>query len=129
MKKILIIEDDQFFIQTLSQMFDPKDFQIISASDGEEGISKIKSELPDLVLLDFIMPKVNGDEVLEQVKSDSMIKDIPIIVLTGLAVDKADLIDKGAEKCYIKVDLDPVQFVEEIKQRLHVVSEKPTTPH
>lgn len=90
MKKILIADDRYEVVELVKATLEGEDYQVIDASDGREALEKIKREKPDLVLLDIIMPKMDGFEVLSEVKKDPRTKDIPIIMLTakGQKVDK-----------------------------------------
>lgn len=86
-KKILIVEDERSIIKALRiEMKDDYDF--IEALDGEEGEKLIRLEHPDLVILDLILPRKDGFEVLESIKRDSATKDIPVIILTCVGGDK-----------------------------------------
>jgi len=93
MKKILIADDRYEVVELVKATLEGEDYQVIDASDGKEALEKIKREKPDLVLLDIIMPKMDGFEVLSEVKKDPKTKEIPIIMLTakGQKLDK----DKG----------------------------------
>ena len=93
MKKILIADDRYEVVELVKATLEGEDYQVIDASDGKEALEKIKREKPDLVLLDIIMPRMDGFEVLSEVKKDPRTKDIPIIMLTakGQKLDK----DKG----------------------------------
>jgi len=82
--KVLIAEDDKFLSKVLSDKFTRKNYCVVVASDGIEAVNKIKSEMPDIVLLDLIMPNKNGFEILEEVKVDSKYKNIPFIILSNL---------------------------------------------
>jgi len=86
--KILIAEDDKFLSKVLSDKFSRKNYNVIVASDGIEAVNKIKSEIPDIVLLDLIMPNKNGFEILEEVKTDAKYKEIPVIILSNLGQKK-----------------------------------------
>ena len=88
--KILIAEDDKFLVKVLSNKFARKGFDVIISGNGNETVDKIKSEKPDLVLLDLIMPYKNGFDVLEEVKMDKNCKDIPVIILSNLG-QKSDI--------------------------------------
>jgi CheY-like chemotaxis protein len=88
--KVLIAEDDKFLSKVLSDKFTRKNYTAIIASDGIEAINKIKKELPDIVLLDLVMPNKNGFEILEEVKTDERYKKIPVIILSNLG-QKSDL--------------------------------------
>jgi len=82
--KILLAEDDKFLVRVMSDKLKRKDFDVILASDGVEAVNKIKSDKPDLVLLDLVMPNKSGFEVLEEIKTDEEFKDLPIIILSNL---------------------------------------------
>ncbi len=83
MKKILIADDKLEVVELLRATMEGEDYQIISASDGKEALEKIGKEKPDLVLLDIVMPKMDGFEVLSEVKRDPKTKEIPVIMLTA----------------------------------------------
>ncbi|KKT42054.1 hypothetical protein A2W54_03405 [Candidatus Giovannonibacteria bacterium RIFCSPHIGHO2_02_43_13] len=84
MKKILFIEDEESLQRAMGSMLEQKKMQILKALNGEDGLNIAKKETPDLILLDLILPKKNGFEVLGELKKDPGTKDIPIIVLTNL---------------------------------------------
>lgn len=106
-KKILIVEDDEELIEAMKDRFEQEGFVVITAVNGEEGVKTAKAKHPDLILLDVMMPKLNGMEALAQLRQDSWGKDVPVFVLTALdAEDKrreaaqmgADYIVKSATK-------------------------------
>ena len=84
MKKILFIEDEESLQRAMGSMLEQNKLQILKALNGDEGLAIAKKEMPDLILLDLILPKKNGFEVLVELKKDPGTKDIPIIVLTNL---------------------------------------------
>ena len=84
MKKILFIEDEESLQRAMGSMLEQNKLQILKALNGDEGLAIAKKEMPDLILLDLILPKKNGFEVLGELKKDPGTKDIPIIVLTNL---------------------------------------------
>lgn len=100
--KIIIIEDDHFFQNFYSIKLKELGYEVEVANDGQEGIDKIKTFLPDLILLDLIMPVKDGFEVLESLKADSTISEIPVIVFStlGQQTDIKKALDLGA-KLYI----------------------------
>ncbi len=104
MKKILIADDKPEVVELITASLKGEGYQIITASDGREALEKIGKEKPDLVLLDIIMPKMDGFEVLIEAKKDQKTKDIPIIMLTaeGQRLDKDKGIKLGAEDYIIK---------------------------
>lgn len=84
MKKILFVEDEPTLQKTLGDFLKKSGYEIISALDGEEGIRKAEDEKPDLILLDLILPKMEGFDILRKLKLDLKTKDIPVIILTNL---------------------------------------------
>ncbi|QQG40536.1 MAG: response regulator [Candidatus Levyibacteriota bacterium] len=86
--KILIAEDDAFFQKFYSTKLTEKDFEVITASDGEETLAKVLESKPDLILLDLIMPKKDGFEVLTALSKDAISKDIPVIVFSSLGQEQ-----------------------------------------
>jgi DNA-binding response OmpR family regulator len=83
-KKILVIEDDKFLSNILKIKLERAGFKVIQAFDGEQGLSLIKAELPALVVLDLVMPKVSGFEFLERMSMDPQIGKIPVVVASNL---------------------------------------------
>ena len=79
----LVIEDEAFILDLLVYKFKDQNWKIISAMNGEAGIEKAKEEKPDIILLDILLPGMNGYEVLEQLKADEQVKDIPVLVLSN----------------------------------------------
>jgi DNA-binding response OmpR family regulator len=120
---IAIVEDDNLLARMYAQKFEKDGYKAIIANDGQEGLDIIREQKPDLVLLDIMLPKINGFKVLEKIKEDSskQIKNIPVVLLTNLARGKQD-IDRGLERgavCYlIKWETTPTQVVEKIKEIL-----------
>jgi DNA-binding response OmpR family regulator len=86
--KLLLVEDDIFFRDFYASKFKEKQFDIQVAADGEEGIAFIESFMPDLVLLDLIMPKKDGFAVLEEMKAKKLLDKIPVIVFSTLGQNK-----------------------------------------
>ncbi len=82
--KIAVIEDDVFFQKFYSTRLTEQGYQIVVASDGEEGLEKIRAEKPNAILLDIIMPKKNGFELLEEMQKDPEISKIPVLVFSTL---------------------------------------------
>ena len=82
-KNILIVDDDVDIINALKLRLEADDYKVATALDGEEGFKKAKSEKPDLILLDAVMPKKDGWTFVREMKKDDSIKRIPVIVLTG----------------------------------------------
>ncbi len=99
-RHILCIEDEPEMIDLIRLILSRKGFEVSGASGGQEGIYKIRSEKPDLILLDLMMPFMDGWEVYQQMKADEATKNIPVIVVTA----KAQSIDKVLGLHIAKVD-------------------------
>ncbi len=120
MTKILIVEDDPFLQKMYNKKFQVAGFIVETASNGEEGLSKMKSFAPDLVVMDVMMPKLNGLEAIDKAKADEDLKKIPILVLTNLSSteDAETAVKKGAIGYLVKSEYTPSQVVEKIKEAL-----------
>ena len=120
MKKILIIEDESALQKTLGDSLSQQGYQPISALDGEIGLKLAQSKNPDLILLDLILPKMHGFDVLKKLKDNEETKAIPIIVLTNLEgigdIDKA--LELGATTYLVKAQYTLEEVVEKIKKAL-----------
>lgn len=119
-KTILIVEDDKFLRELIAQKLIKEGYQIIEAVDGEEGVKKIKEGKPDLVLLDLILPGIDGFEVLAKTKEDPSVAQIPVIILSNLG-QKEDVekgLKLGAIDYLIKAHFTPGEIIEKIKSAL-----------
>lgn len=120
MKKILFIEDEFALQKTFGDILKQEGYEMISALNGEIGLNMAKDNEPDLILLDLILPKVHGFEVLKGLKEDEKTKDIPVIVLTNLEgikdVDTA--LEIGATTYLVKAQYTLEEIVEKIKKAL-----------
>ena len=97
--KVLIVDDDPFNLDLLEQELTEQSYVIERANDGQEGLEKVESFLPDVILLDYMMPKMNGIEVVKRLKQDERFKGIPVVLLTakGSQKDKVEGLDAGAD--------------------------------
>lgn len=116
-KKLLLVEDDAVLQKALSEFLVTEDFDVVCASDGEDGISKAINEKPDLIILDIILPKKDGYEVIKEVKAFPETKDVPIVLLTNLGslndVEKA--LELGATTYLVKADYKLEEITKKIK--------------
>lgn len=119
-KKILIIEDEETLQKALMQYLQEEKFDVLSASDGEKGVELVKSEKPDLVLLDIILPKKNGFQVLEEIKQNEVTRNIIVIILTNLESmeDIQRAFDKGAMTYLVKSEYKLEDIVKKINEAL-----------
>jgi len=120
MQKILIIEDDKFLRELITRKLSAENYEIIEAIDGEEGLKKLKERKPDLVLLDLILPGIDGFEVLSKMKDDPVLASIPVIILSNLGqredVEKG--LKLGAVDYLVKAHFTPNEIVEKVKNSL-----------
>ncbi len=120
MKKILIIEDDKFLRELIARKLEREGYEASEAVDGEEGFKKIKAENPDLVLLDLILPGIDGFEVLSKMKEDISVAKIPVIILSNLG-QKEDVdrgLKLGATDYLIKAHFTPGEIIEKVRNVL-----------
>ena len=119
-KTILFIEDESALQKTFGDILGKEGYDMISALDGEIGLKLAKSKKPDLILLDLVLPKVHGFEVLKELKSDPGTKDIPIIVLTNLETieDVNKAIELGAKTYLVKTQYNLEEVVEKVKKAI-----------
>jgi DNA-binding response OmpR family regulator len=118
--KILIVEDDKFVRELISQKLTEEKFEVSSAKDGEDGVVKIESEKPDLILLDLILPGIDGFEVISRVRKNPNTESIPIVILSNLG-EKNDVdrgIKLGANDYMIKAHFTPKEIVEKVRSIL-----------
>ena len=119
--KILIIEDDSFLLTMYATKFELENFQVLVAEDGEKGLKLAQKESPILILLDILLPKMNGFEVLKALKADPQTKDIKVVLLTNLS-QRAEIdqgLAAGAEGYLIKAHYMPSEVVEKVKKILN----------
>lgn len=120
MAKLIIVEDDPFLLSILAEKLKEAGFDIETATDGEDGLKKIKSGNFSLVLLDMVLPKIDGFKILEELRNDDKLKKIPVMILSNLYdknnIDKAVLL--GAKEYIVKAYNTPEEIVLKIKSFL-----------
>jgi CheY-like chemotaxis protein len=118
MEKILLIEDEELIIRLLSKKLAAIGYDVSLAMDGREGLEKIKQIVPDLVLLDIVMPRMGGFEVMAEMKKDEKIAGIPVIIISNsgqpLELERAK--DLGAVDWLVKTEFDPKEVAEKIQK-------------
>lgn len=119
-QKIILIEDDKSLAEMYSLKFKLEGLDLMILEDGLLGLQKVKSELPKVILLDIMMPKMDGFAVLTELKKDPITKDITVLMLSNLG-QKSDM-EKGkklgANDYIVKASMTPTQVVEKIKSYL-----------
>jgi PleD family two-component response regulator len=119
-KKLLVADDEQFISTAYGDGLGRAGFTVVVAHDGEEALDKITAEMPDLVLLDLIMPKLNGFEVLKKVKADDSLKSIPVVILSNLSqdTDEAEVKKLGAADFIVKSNISLQDLIAKVNQLL-----------
>ncbi|MGB0757020.1 MAG: response regulator transcription factor [Patescibacteria group bacterium] len=118
--KVLIVEDEETLSQMYSIKFEKEGYDVVTAGDGEVGFISAKQDKPDIILLDIILPKMDGFMVLEQLKNEESTKDMPVIMLTNLGqTEDVEKGKKGGAVGYlVKANCTPMQVVEKVQEVL-----------
>ena len=117
---VVLVEDDTFLANIYKTKFEMEGFKVTVAENGPAGLDEVKKKHPDVVLLDILLPKLDGFTVLEQLKADSTVKDIPVILLTNLG-QKDDVekgLQMGAADYLIKAHFKPSETVAKVRKVL-----------
>ena len=119
---VLIVEDDVFLAQIYQKKFDMEGFKVTMADNGEKGWMEAKKKKPDIVLLDILLPKIDGFAVLDKMKADPETANIPVILLTNLG-QKEDVekgLERGAQDYLIKAHFKPSEVVAKVRKLLNL---------
>jgi CheY-like chemotaxis protein len=121
-KKILLAEDDRFLRRACETALKRRGMNVIAAEDGEQALALIRSERPDLILLDLLMPKMTGIEVLRALKADEQIRHIPVLILSNSSreLEMRDAEALGVVGYLIKADFS----LQELADRITAIIEK-----
>lgn len=119
-KKILVIEDDKMICSMYKAKFEDDGFEVFAANDGIEGLEVARKEELDIIMLDIILPQLDGFSVLEELKKNVKTKKVPVVMLTNLGTneDKEKGERLGAAGYLVKANLTPAQVSKEIKKYL-----------
>lgn len=120
MAKILVVDDDMTLRQLYEERMKREGYEIISAGDGEEAVQKVQAEKPDLILLDIMMPKINGIDVMKMLREKEETSNIPIILFTALVqeIGKVKEMMKPYDEYLVKSEIMPKDVVDKIKSCL-----------
>ena len=115
--KVLVVEDEEILLTALTEELKQEGFEVAGAKDGVEGVAKAASEKPDLILLDLVMPKLDGIGALKQMKENAETKDIPVVILTNLSdYEKiSDALSLGAMDYLVKANYRLEELINKIK--------------
>ena len=119
-KKILLIEDEKIIIDLLERKLTKEGYNVSVARDGEEGLKMMKEVNPDLILLDIVMPKLGGFEVMEEMGKDKDLKKIPIVIVSnsGQPVELGRAKKLGAKDWLIKTEFDPQEVLDKVIKQI-----------
>lgn len=122
MSTVLLIEDDQLLIKMYETKFKSEGFNVLTAEDGEMGFDVATTQKPDIILLDMMMPKMSGTEVLAKLKATEATKNIPVIMFSNLSQEDESkkVLDMGAKEYLVKANFTPSEVVAKVKQHLQV---------
>lgn len=114
--KVLVVDDEEYIQHILNFSFGAEGYEVITAADGEEAVSIARSEKPDIIVLDIMMPKMDGYEACKQIKADPQTQDIPVILLTakGREVDRKLGAEAGADD-YVVKPFSPGRLIERVE--------------
>ena len=118
-KKILVVEDVNFLQKAMKEVLEDAGFEVLTASNGEEGLERALKKHPDLIILDILMPKMNGMDMLKQLRQDSWGKNVPAIILTNLS-SKEKLVEAEKENVeyFVKSDWEIDEIVDLVNNKL-----------
>lgn len=130
MTKVLVVEDDPLLSRMYLRVFTFEGFEIQMAENGQVGLDKLREFRPDIILIDVMMPVMNGEEMLARLKADPATKDIPVIMLTNLADPKAaeSMMAKGALQYVVKSKYGPTEITALVKETLAGLAGAPPSP-
>ncbi len=120
MTRIVVADDDRMFRKVAETTLRRQGYDVATASDGEEALQLIRSERPDMIVLDLIMPKLQGFDVLTILKQDALTSAIPVIVLSSLTQeqDKQEALDLGAVAYFNKTTFSMSELVKQVENTL-----------
>jgi len=115
-RKILIVDDERYILHILDFSLGAEGYEVITAGDGEQAVERSRYDKPDLIVMDIMMPKMDGFEACKVIKADPDTRDIPVIMLTakGREVDKKRGLDAGADE-YLTKPFSPAKLIERVQ--------------
>jgi two-component system alkaline phosphatase synthesis response regulator PhoP len=129
-KKILLVDDDADFTEAVKLLLESRSYEVTAANDGKEGLKKVQTEEPDLIILDVMMPEMDGYQVCARLKADPKYRQIPILLLTavGEAITTTTYTKEMGMKIeaddYIPKPVEPIEIVERVEKLLRISQEK-----
>jgi two-component system cell cycle response regulator DivK len=116
-KRVLVVEDDAQNSYLIGFILEKSGYEVITAIDGEQAIAEVENALPDLILMDMLLPKMNGYEATRRIKARADAKGVPIVALTAYSMkgDREKILESGCDG-YISKPIDPETFVSEMEE-------------
>ncbi len=116
MKKILIVEDDESFFTICSAALKLKDYDVIHVSDGSQAVQVISEQMPDIILLDIVLPGMSGLDILQNIKETEELKSIKVVMLTNFGTDTNvnRAMELGAEDYIMKYNVVPTELADKV---------------
>lgn len=116
-QKVLLIEDEEALRHVLSKKLEKEGYEVILAEDGEVGMEKLRSEKPDMILLDIMLPKKDGYQVIDEIHADEELRKTPVLVISnsGQPVELERIMEKGACGYIVKADFTPEEVIEKMR--------------
>ncbi len=125
-KRILVVDDEPHIVRLVQVNLEREGYEVLTAYDGVEALEKVAAEKPDMVVLDVMMPRMNGFEVLKKLKADESTRDIPVIMLTAKAQD-ADVFrgwQSGVDS-YLTKPFNPMELLTFVRRIFQSLEEEP----
>jgi len=120
MKKVLVVEDEQLIADLLQKKLIKEGYYAFAAGDGEAALQQIREERPDIVLLDIVLPRMNGFEVLAELRKDEELRKIPVIIISNSGqqaeIEKAK--EVGVRDWLVKTEFDPKEVLEKVQKQI-----------
>jgi two-component system cell cycle response regulator DivK len=115
-KRVLVVEDDAQNSYLIGFILEKSGYEVVTACDGEQALLEVEKSAPDLILMDMLLPKMNGYEATRQIKARSETKAVPIVALTAYSMkgDREKILESGCDG-YISKPIDPETFVSEME--------------
>jgi two-component system cell cycle response regulator DivK len=116
-KRVLVVEDDAQNSYLIGFILEKSGYEVTTAVDGEQAVAEVENALPDLILMDMLLPKMNGYEATRRIKARPEAKDVPIVALTAYSMkgDREKILESGCDG-YISKPIDPETFVSEMEE-------------
>lgn len=120
MKKILVVEDEELIGDLLQRKLMQEGYYASVARDGEEALKQIQEDKPDMILLDIVLPRLNGFEVLEELKKDDVFRQIPVIIISnsGQPAEIERAKELGVRDWLVKTEFDPREVLEKVQRQI-----------